>query len=57
MTKTEGQTQSMDPPNEPDDAAEPIRQPGMNWYVLRVASNKENYVRETLLVAEKMSHV
>jgi len=23
--------------------------PGMNWFVLRVASNKENYVRETLL--------
>ncbi len=49
MTKTEGQTQSMDPPNEPDDAAEPIRQPGMNWYVLRVASNKEEQVRDTLV--------
>jgi len=23
--------------------------PGMNWFVLRVASNKEDYVRETLL--------
>jgi len=28
---------------------EPMTQPGMNWFVLRVASNKENYVRETLL--------
>ncbi|MFW5653998.1 MAG: transcription termination/antitermination protein NusG [Planctomycetota bacterium] len=27
---------------------EPIYQPGMNWFVLRVASNKENYVRDTL---------
>jgi transcriptional antiterminator NusG len=30
-------------------ADEPIRQPGMNWFVLRVASNKEGSVRETLL--------
>ena len=30
-------------------ADEPLRQEGMNWFVLRVASNKENYVRETLL--------
>ncbi len=29
-------------------AAEPITQPGMNWYVLRVASNKEEQVRDTL---------
>ena len=28
---------------------EPICQPGMNWFVLRVASNKESSVRETLL--------
>lgn len=28
---------------------EPIRRPGMDWFVLRVASNKENAVRETLL--------
>lgn len=28
---------------------EPLVQVGMNWFVLRVASNKENYVRETLL--------
>ena len=30
------------------DADEPMYQPGMNWFVLRVASNKENYVRDTL---------
>lgn len=28
---------------------EPMVQEGMNWFVLRVASNKENYVRDTLL--------
>jgi transcriptional antiterminator NusG len=27
----------------------PKYQPGMNWFVLRVASNKESYVRDTLL--------
>ena len=31
------------------DADEPLVVEGMNWFVLRVASNKENYVRETLL--------
>ena len=30
-------------------ATEPLRQGGMDWFVLRVASNKENSVRETLL--------
>jgi len=30
----------------PDD---PLVQEGMNWFVLRVASNKESYVRNTLL--------
>jgi len=28
---------------------DPIVQEGMNWFVLRVASNKESYVQETLL--------
>ncbi|MBN4061255.1 transcription termination/antitermination factor NusG, partial [bacterium AH-315-I18] len=28
---------------------EPLIMPGMNWFVLRVASNKEDSVRETLL--------
>jgi len=40
-----------------DDSAEefdpakdmPMFREGMNWFVLRVASNKENYVRETLM--------
>lgn len=27
----------------------PMYRPGFNWFVLRVASNKESYVRETLL--------
>lgn len=36
-------------PTEEDKTVEPMYQPGMNWFVLRVASNKENYVRETLL--------
>jgi transcriptional antiterminator NusG len=31
------------------DADAPMFRPGMNWFVLRVASNKEDYVRETLL--------
>lgn len=30
------------------EAAEPTTQPGMAWYVLRVASNKEEQVRDTL---------
>jgi transcriptional antiterminator NusG len=34
-------------PSTPND--EPLTQPGMNWFTLRVASNKENSVRETLL--------
>ena len=44
------------PAKEPDDkesfdpAADlPTYREGMDWFVLRVASNKENYVRETLL--------
>ncbi|MDX2146034.1 MAG: transcription termination/antitermination protein NusG [Planctomycetota bacterium] len=31
------------------DADGPLRQDGMDWFVLRVASNKESSVRETLL--------
>jgi len=31
------------------DDGEPVTQEGMNWFVLRVASNKESSVRETLL--------
>ncbi|MBL8964242.1 MAG: transcription termination/antitermination factor NusG [Phycisphaeraceae bacterium] len=50
-------------PNERGDLLredEPIRQEGMNWFVLRVASNKESSVRETLLrkvQIEKMTHL
>ena len=39
---------------------EPVRQEGMDWFVLRVASNKENSVRETLLrkvQIEQMEHL
>ncbi len=39
---------------------EVITQEGMNWFVLRVASNKESSVRETLLrkvQIEKMTHL
>ena len=41
-------------------ADEPIRREGMDWFTLRVASNKENSVRETLLrkvQIEKMIHL
>ena len=31
------------------DQEEPVRRDGMDWFVLRVASNKESSVRETLL--------
>lgn len=39
---------------------EPVTTPGMNWFVLRVASNKEYYVRDTLLrkiQIEGMTHL
>ncbi len=43
-------TTSKDGDAEPaDDEEEPMYQQGMNWFVLRVASNKESYVRTTLL--------
>lgn len=39
-----------EPPAAPaPETDEPMVTPGMNWFVLRVASNKEDYVRETLL--------
>ncbi len=40
--------------------AEPMTRSGMNWFVLRVASNKESSVRDTLLrkvQIENMSHL
>jgi transcriptional antiterminator NusG len=42
------------------EANEPLMQDGMNWFTLRVASNKENSVRETLLrkvQIEGMTHL
>lgn len=42
------------------EANEPLMQEGMNWFTLRVASNKENSVRETLLrkvQIEGMTHL
>jgi transcriptional antiterminator NusG len=39
---------------------EPMITPGMNWFVLRVASNKEDFVRRTLLrkvKIENLSHL
>jgi transcriptional antiterminator NusG len=36
---------------------EPMRQEGMNWFVLRVASNKESSVRETLLRKVQIEHM
>src|SRR3954471_19631214 len=50
-------------PNERGDLLKPdelVRQEGMNWFVLRVASNKESSVRETLLrkvQIEGMTHL
>ncbi len=41
-------------------SAEPMTRSGMNWFVLRVASNKESSVRDTLLrkvQIENMSHL
>jgi transcription termination/antitermination protein NusG len=41
-------------------ADEPMRREGMDWFVLRVASNKESSVRETLLrkvKIESMAHL
>ncbi len=39
------------------DDEEPICAPGMNWFVLRVASNKESSVRETLLRKIQIEHM
>ena len=47
LTPKPGPTPDSDIPAVPEE--EPTYQPGMDWFVLRVASNKENYVRETLL--------
>ncbi len=47
-------------PAEAVDAEEQVRSAGMDWFVLRVASNKESSVRETLLrkvQIESMTHL
>jgi transcriptional antiterminator NusG len=38
-----------EPVTQTEPEEEPLVTPGMNWFVLRVASNKEDSVRETLL--------
>ncbi|MEQ9096958.1 MAG: transcription termination/antitermination protein NusG [Phycisphaerales bacterium] len=38
------------------EADEPIVQPGMSWFALRVASNKESSVRDTLLRKVQIEH-
>jgi len=63
--ETENQPQPLDGrPDEKTDIIdqneEPLIQEGMNWFVLRVASNKESYVRNTLLRKvhiENMQHL
>jgi transcription termination/antitermination factor NusG len=63
MDKTEAGTAFDGRPNERADVLRPdevMRQEGMNWFVLRVASNKESSVRETLLrkvQIEGMTHL
>lgn len=51
-TDAEGADEPKGPQADPRsfaDPSEPIMRAGMNWYVLRVASNKEEQVRDTLL--------
>ena len=62
--KTGGEAPMLDGrPNERTDLLapdEPIRREGMNWFVLRVASNKESSVQQTLLrkvQIEGMTHL
>jgi transcriptional antiterminator NusG len=38
-------------------SAEPMTRSGMNWFVLRVASNKETSVRDTLLRKVQIEHM
>lgn len=45
---TEQQQRAAGAPDGDQIGGAPIRQPGMNWYVLRVASNKEGSVRDAL---------
>ncbi len=45
------------PAADASDDEEPIVKEGMNWFVLRVASNKESSVRETLLRKVQIEHM
>lgn len=60
-TKAEAAGSALDgKPNEKTDLIEgdePIVHDGMNWFVLRVASNKESSVRETLLRKVQIEHM
>lgn len=44
------------PPGSDGPEQEPIVQPGMSWFALRVASNKESSVRDTLLRKVQIEH-
>ncbi len=46
-----------DPAADAPDSSEPVVKEGMNWFVLRVASNKESSVRETLLRKVQIEHM
>lgn len=62
MSESEQSGQTTEAPEKSDLIAheEPMRQEGMDWFVLRVASNKEHSVRNTLLrkvQIEGMTHL
>ncbi|MGD9689824.1 MAG: transcription termination/antitermination protein NusG [Phycisphaerales bacterium] len=44
-------------PNSEFRPGDPMVRPGMNWFVLRVASNKESSVRDTLLRKVQIEHM
>lgn len=57
--KPEPQTKAAAPAGEANAGAqdeEPIVRPGMSWFALRVASNKESSVRDTLLRKVQIEH-
>lgn len=61
-TEQEQTTAPVEQPAQADapEVDEPMRRSGMDWFVLRVASNKESSVRETLLrkvQIENMTHL
>lgn len=51
-----GQADGATKPGEAGEAEEPIVRPGMSWFALRVASNKESSVRDTLLRKVQIEH-